>query len=180
VEFPARFTLVAASNPCPCGFEGDQRRACRCRSDRLDLYRHKLSGPLLDRIDIRLRMPRLSKQELMGSDPGEPSVRVRERVVDARDRQHVRSPALGVRCNSHLPGPIARRHVRMTDNAERFLGDAVDRLALTGRGFDRALKVALTIADLSGVDRVDTQHIAEALSYRDGLDDDRGDLEHAG
>jgi magnesium chelatase family protein len=179
VEFPARFTLVAAANPCPCGFEGDQRRACRCRSDRVDLYRHKLSGPLLDRIDIRLRMPRLSKQELMGSDPGEPSVRVRERVVDARDRQHVRSPALGVRCNSHLPGPIARRHVRMTDNAERFLGDAVDRLALTGRGFDRALKVALTIADLSGVDLVDTQHIAEALSYRDGLDDDRGDLEHA-
>ena len=180
VEFPARFTLVAAANPCPCGYEGDQRRACRCRTDRVDLYRHKLSGPLLDRIDIRLRMPRLTKQELMGSDPGEASARVRERVVDARDRQQTRSPELGVGCNAHLPGPVARRYVRMTDDAERFLGEAVERLALTGRGFDRALKVALTIADLAGVDRVDMQHIAEALSYRDGMDDDRGDLARAG
>jgi magnesium chelatase family protein len=180
VEFPARFTLVAAANPCPCGYEGDQHKVCRCRGDRADLYRQRLSGPLLDRIDIRLRIPRLTKQELMGSDPGEPSRRVRERVVASRDRQRARYSSLGVGCNAYLPGPLARREVRMTGEAERFLGDAVDTLALTGRGFDRALKVARTIADLSGAERVDMPHIAEALSYRDATDDDQGKLTRAG
>ena len=170
VEFPARFTLVAAANPCPCGFEGDMRRACRCRSDRVDGYRQKLSGPLLDRIDLRLRVPRLTKQELMGSDHGEASASIRDRVQAARERQQERWEALGVACNAHLPGPNARRQVRLTRGAERLLGGAVDRFALTGRGFDRALKVARTIADLDGADSVDVDHVSEALSYRSGAE----------
>ena len=169
VEFPARFTLVAAANPCPCGFEGDQRRHCRCRPDRVEQYRHKLSGPLLDRIDLRLRVPRLTKQELMGSDHGESSAAIRVRVQSARDRQRARWAALGVACNAHLPGPIARRQVQLTRDAERLLGGAVDQLCLTGRGFDRAIKVARTIADLAGAEVVDPDHVAEALSYRDGV-----------
>ncbi len=169
VEFPARFTLVAAANPCPCGFEGDLRRHCRCRSDRVDQYRQKLSGPLLDRIDLRLRVPRLTKQELMGSGQGEPSIVIRARVQRARDRQRARWAELGVACNAHLPGPIARRLVRLTRSAEGLLGGAVDQLGLTGRGFDRAIKVARTVADLDGADVVDSVHVSEALSYRDGV-----------
>jgi magnesium chelatase family protein len=169
VEFPARFTLVAAANPCPCGFEGDQRRHCRCRPDRVDQYRQKLSGPLLDRIDLRLRVPRLTKQELMGSEQGETSASMRDRVQSARDRQRDRWSHLGVACNAHLPGPAARRSVRLSPEAERLLGGAVDRLGLTGRGFDRAIKVARTIADLGDAEVVGPDHVAEALSYRDGV-----------
>ena len=169
VAFPARFTLVAAANPCPCGFEGDQRRHCRCRSDRVDQYRQKLSGPLLDRIDLRLRVPRLTKQELMGSGEGEPSLVIRDRVQRARDHQRERWVEHGVACNAHLPGPIARRLVRLTRSAEGLLGGAVDRFGLTGRGFDRAIKVARTVADLDGADVVDSVHVSEALSYRDGV-----------
>jgi magnesium chelatase family protein len=169
VEFPARFTLVAAANPCPCGFDGDPRRRCRCRGDRIDHYRQKLSGPLLDRIDLRLRVPRLTKHELIGGEHGEPSSAVRARVQAARERQRERWTPLGVSCNAHLPGPVARRGIVLTRQAEEILGAAVDRLALTGRGFDRAIKVARTVADLEGADAVDVEHVAEALSYRDGV-----------
>jgi magnesium chelatase family protein len=169
VEFPARFTLVAAANPCPCGFDGDGLKECACRSDRVQLYRNKLSGPLLDRIDIRLRIPRLTKQELLGSDTGEPSALARARVMEARDRQRHRWEALGVACNAHLPGPVARRECAMSTAAETLLTKAVETMALTGRGFDRAVKVARTVADLGGADRIETDHLAEALSYRSGF-----------
>ena len=169
VAFPARFTLVAAANPCPCGFDGDPRRHCRCRSDRVEQYRQKLSGPLLDRIDLRLRVPRLTKHELMGSEHGEASEVIRRRVQHARDRQRARWLDLDVACNAHLPGPVARRLVRLSSDAEATLASAVDRLSLTGRGFDRAIKVARTIADLEGAEIVSRDHVAEALSYRDGV-----------
>jgi magnesium chelatase family protein len=169
VAFPARFTLVAAANPCPCGFDGDPRRHCRCRSDRVEQYRQKLSGPLLDRIDLRLRVPRLTKHELMGSEHGEASEVMRRRVQNARDRQRARWLHLDVACNAHLPGPVARRLVRLSSDAEATLASAVDRLSLTGRGFDRAIKVARTIADLEGAEVVSRDHVAESLSYRDGV-----------
>jgi magnesium chelatase family protein len=169
VEFPARFTLVAAANPCPCGFDGDQRRHCRCRLDRVELYQQKLSGPLLDRIDLRLRVPRLTKQELLGSEQGERSDVVRDRVQEARERQRHRYAAIGVACNAHLSGPLVRRLGGLTSDAEELLASAVEVLALTGRGFDRALKVARTVADLAAAPRVEVEHLAEALSYREGF-----------
>ena len=169
VEFPARFTLVAASNPCPCGYDGDGVRQCVCRPDRVQLYRNRLSGPLLDRIDIRLRIPRLTKQELLGSAVGERSTVARARVEEARDRQRRRWATIGITCNAHLPGPVARRTCSMSSGAEALLTSAVETLALTGRGFDRAIKVARTVADLRGSDRIETDHLAEALSYRSGF-----------
>jgi magnesium chelatase family protein len=166
VEFPARFTLVAASNPCPCGFEGDQRRACRCLPNRADAYRQRLSGPMLDRVDIQLSVPRLSRAELMGSEPGEPSAVVRDRVEAARERQRRRLAGTPWLSNAQMPGALARRQARLTNGAESLLSVAVESLALSGRAFDRAVKVARTIADLDGRDHLEDDHMAEALGYR--------------
>jgi magnesium chelatase family protein len=178
VEFPARFTLVAAANPCPCGFEGDQRRRCRCRPDRVETYRQKLSGPLLDRIDLRVVVPRLSRRELLDHASGETSAAMRTRVEDARERQRRRYASLGVPSNGQLPGPVARRLADMTPDAETTLVSAVESLSLTGRGFDRALKVARTVADLAGAERIRPDHVAEALSYR--VNPSEGSLARAG
>jgi magnesium chelatase family protein len=166
VEFPARFTLVAAANPCPCGFNGDARRRCDCLDHRKLAYRQKLSGPLLDRMDIRLNVPRLSPADLMDESPGECSDIVRGRVEEARDMQRRRWSDLGYRCNSDPPGPLIRKVCRLSDDAQELLGRAAEALSLTGRGFDRALKVARTVADLQRSDRVTSGHLAEALSYR--------------
>jgi magnesium chelatase family protein len=165
-EFPARFTLAAAANPCPCGYLGDARRRCDCPEHRVQQYLLKLSGPLLDRIDIRLVVPRLSKQELLGEAAGERSSAIRARVEEARSRQRRRFAAIGIRSNAQLPGPMARRLAGMTAGAHDVLANAVDSLGLTGRGFDRAIKVARTIADLAGSERVEAGHVSEALSYR--------------
>ena len=166
VEFPARFTLVAAANPCPCGFQGDAVRQCICRGDRLETYAAKLAGPLLDRVDLRLIVPRLTRHELMSEQAGERSETVRARVEDARSRQRRRYAPLGFTCNAHLPGPVARREVRLSAEARDLLASAVELHALTGRGFDRALKVGRTIADLDRSDRVEPAHVVEALAYR--------------
>ena len=170
VTFPARFTLVAAGNPCPCGFRNDPARRCECRPDQLARYRSKLSGPLLDRIDLQIAVPRLTKHELLGAASGEPSAVVRERVLAARDLQLDRYRDTGWTCNAHVPGPQARRIAVLTPAGERILGKAVEANALSGRGFDRVLKVARTIADLGGDERVDVEHVGEALAYRDAFD----------
>jgi magnesium chelatase family protein len=166
VELPARFTLVAAANPCPCGFEGDPRRRCTCLPHRADAYRMRLSGPLLDRIDIRLRVPRLSRAELLGSDRAEPSDRIRDRVEGARDRQRHRLAGSPASCNAEMTGAEARRAVRLSARAEKLLARAVERYGLTGRGFDRALKVARTIADLEDTAGTEDRHLLEALRFR--------------
>jgi magnesium chelatase family protein len=124
---------------------------------------------LLDRIDIRLRIPRLTKDEQLGSSPGEGSAVARVRVEEARDRQRARWAALGVSCNAHLPGPVARRTCSLSPDAEALLTRAVETLALTGRGLDRAIKVGRTVADLAGSDAIGSDHLAEALSYRSGF-----------
>jgi magnesium chelatase family protein len=170
VVFPARFTLVAAANPCPCGFRDDAVRECSCRDDQLARYRAKLSGPLLDRIDLRLRVPRLTKHELLGAADGESSAIVRARVLVARDRQLRRYADAAWTCNAHIPGTLARREAALTVQGERLLGEAVERSALSGRGFDRVLKVARTIADLDGTERADITHVGEALSYREAFE----------
>ena len=169
VAFPARCTLVAAANPCPCGFHEDPARDCRCRDDQIARYRAKLSGPLLDRIDLRLSVPRLTKHELLGAEPAESSTDVRARVVQARGRQLSRLEGTGWSCNAHLPGPAARRLASLTAEAERQIGSAVEASALSGRGFDRVVKVARTIADLEAVVEIEERHVLEALAYREAF-----------
>ena len=170
VEYPASFTLVAAANPCPCGYAGDPRRPCSCPANAVETYRRRLSGPLLDRVDIRLDVPRLSKRELLGEATGESSTPVRARVEAARRRQARRLADGRAACNADLAGPDARRLANLDAGAARLLARAVDALTLTGRGFDRALKVARTIADLDDSDVVSSGHLSEALAYRGSAD----------
>jgi magnesium chelatase family protein len=166
VQFPARFMLVAASNPCPCGFADDPARRCRCPEHRALAYRQRLSGPLLDRIDLQMNVPRLTRSELLGSAAAEPSASVRARVEEARERQRARLSGTRWSSNGSMPGALARRHAALTPQAEQELADAVEEMALSGRGFDRTIKVARTIADLAGRARVEADNIQEALAYR--------------
>jgi magnesium chelatase family protein len=163
VRFPARPLLVCAGNPCPCGFDGDPARPCTCPPGRPEAYRARLSGPVADRIDLRVDVPRLGREELMGSAPSEPSVAVRERVRAAREFRRAR----GQEIDNALLGPGAVRRAASLDPPGRTLLErAVDRLGLSARGHDRVLRVARTIADLAGSERVGAEHVAEALGYR--------------
>jgi magnesium chelatase family protein len=162
--FPASVMLVAAMNPCPCGFQGSQTRKCQCLPSTVDRYRRKLSGPLLDRFDLQLELPAVPWSDLENPDVEmEGSAPVRTRVCASRSRQLDRQGRL----NSELEGAELRARCYPTDvEGRRVLRHAVDRLKLSVRGVSRVLKVARTIADLAGVDRVGTPHLAEALQFR--------------
>jgi magnesium chelatase family protein len=162
-EFPARFQVVAAMNPCPCGYAGDSRRACRCGPDQVARYQGRVSGPFLDRLDIIVPVRREALCSLAGtSAAGESSAAVRRRVSGALERQRAR----GGGRNSRLTGQGLWRVARLQPAAEAFLLNAGEKLALSARGCERALRVARTIADLAGSDRICREHLAEALSLR--------------
>ncbi len=160
-EFPARFQLVAAMNPCPCGYLGDPSGRCRCTSEQIQRYRQRISGPLLDRIDLQVDVPRLLPQDLQGP-PGEFSTEVRKRVVIARDHQLARQ---GV-CNAQLAGIAMDRHCHLRPPEQQLLRHAMERLRLSARAYHRVLRVALTIADLDSSVQIEAPHIGEALGYR--------------
>ncbi len=166
VTFPARLMLVAAMNPCPCGYRGDRERECVCPAYRLRQYRSRLSGPLLDRIDLRLEVPRVAPHERRHGVPSEPSAAVRARVVEARRRQLERLAGTGGYANAHMTARDVRRHCRLDPAAVTMLDGAYDRFRLSARACDRVLKVARTIADLAGAPTIDAAHIGESLSYR--------------
>lgn len=159
VCFPSEVQVVAATNPCPCGYLGDRRQACRCGSGALGRYRRRLSGPLLDRFDMRVMVPRLDPDEMMGP-PGEPSRPVAARVAAARQRQVARGTL-----NRDL-GRDALDGASWDSAAADLLRGAIERLGLTGRGFDRVRRVARTLADLDGEDAIGSGHVAEAITFR--------------
>lgn len=166
LSFPANFTLVAAMNPCPCGYFGDPRRACSCAASAVSRYQKRISGPLLDRIDIHLDVPRIPHEQLADRKPGEPSAAVRARVEVARDLQVRRFAGLAVLTNADMGPRDLRQHAALDDATETLLGAAVRQMSLSPRAYHRILKLARTIADLAGEDRVATPHVAEALQYR--------------
>jgi magnesium chelatase family protein len=161
-EFPARFQLVAAMNPCPCGHAGDPGGRCRCTPDQVSRYRSRISGPLLDRIDLKLEVPRVNHAELRSSVLGESSATVRDRVVAARGRQHARSG----KPNAWLNNRETERDCVIGEAEHVLLDRAVERLGLSARAYHRILRVARTIADLGASPRIEGQHLSEAIQYR--------------
>ena len=160
-EFPARFQLVAAMNPCPCGYLGDASGRCHCNIDQLERYRRKISGPLLDRIDMHVDVPRLPYAELEGST-GESSAVVRARVSAARNRQLQRSQTL----NSQLDNQQLTSHCKLKKPQRLLLQQAMEHMQLSARAYHRIIKLARTIADLGRSDHIETQHVSEAINYR--------------
>jgi magnesium chelatase family protein len=166
ITFPARFVLVAATNPCPCGFAGDPLRECRCTPQQIARYVGRLSGPLRDRLDLTVDVLRLPTDMLGASSDAEPSSAIRERVVAARARQRDRYGPAGPPTNSALTTGAIKQVCALDGSGLRLLRSAADRLGLSARGFDRVRKVARTIADLAGEDAIAVNHVAEALQFR--------------
>jgi len=166
VVFPARFMLVGAMNPCPCGFAGDPMRACRCTPPQVARYSSRLSGPLRDRFDLTADVPALTVDALTSSGGGEPSAAVRARVVAARGLQRDRYAGVPIRVNAELTPQLTAAHCGIDAAGMRLLDAAIRRLSLSARGFDRVRKVARTIADLAEKDRITAEHVAEALQFR--------------
>ncbi len=171
LTFPADFMLVAALNPCPCGYWGDRRKPCRCSATQIQKYRQRISGPLLDRIDIHLEVPAVSYSEMAGGPPGEGSASIRRRVVAARQLQAERFQDK-VRCNARMKSSHIRQHCSLASEASALLQEAMRSLHLSARAYDRILKVARTIADLAHADSIAPEHLQEAIGYRN-LDRDR-------
>ena len=164
-EFPARFQLVAAMNPCPCGYLGSNLRACRCSPDQVGRYQGKLSGPLLDRIDLHVEVGALAAEELINTPPGETTASIRVRVAAARERAIARQG----NTNQALSGKAIDEQCKLDDAAAKFLNTAAARLGWSGRSIHRCLKVARTISDLAGAAKVQVTHVAEAVQYRRAL-----------
>ncbi|MDA0254382.1 MAG: YifB family Mg chelatase-like AAA ATPase [Planctomycetota bacterium] len=165
-RFPADFMLVAALNPCPCGYRGDPRRQCQCTAPQIERYMSKVSGPLVDRIDIHLEVPAVPFRELSARRPGTSSTEMREAVLAARLRQAKRFEACGTRSNARMTSRQIREYCRLEPAAAELLRAAVSDLGLSARAHDKVLRVARTVADLDAADTISCVHVSEAINYR--------------
>jgi magnesium chelatase family protein len=166
LTFPARFTLAAALNPCPCGYFNDGRRECTCSGPQISRYLAKISGPLLDRIDLQVEVPALTAEEISSTAMGEASAGIRERVEQARAIQRNRLNRSSIQCNAEMTARHLRKFCQLDSTCRRLLEKALDQLGLSVRAYDRILKVARTIADLAGSEEIGSSHLAEAIQYR--------------
>ncbi|HXI12153.1 MAG TPA: YifB family Mg chelatase-like AAA ATPase [Thermoanaerobaculia bacterium] len=166
LTFPSRFTLSAALNPCPCGYFNDSRRECTCSAPQISRYLAKISGPLLDRIDLQVEVPALTPEEISSTRLGEASSSIRERVEAARQVQRVRFHKTTIQSNSEMASRHMRKHCELDGASRKLIETALEKLGLSARAYDRILKVARTIADLAGEDNIATSHLAEAIQYR--------------
>jgi magnesium chelatase family protein len=166
LTFPAQFMLAAAMNPCPCGYYTDPSRECTCTPHQIQKYLGKISGPLLDRIDLHIEVPALKWKEISNDRPGEPSEAIRERISRARTIQQERFKGEGIHCNAQMSTTHLREHCRLDEASQSLLKAAMERFGLSARAYDRILKVARTIADLDGEKNIRSAYIAEAIQYR--------------
>jgi magnesium chelatase family protein len=166
INYPASFMMIAAMNPCPCGFFTDPQKECTCTPLQIQRYRSKVSGPLLDRIDIQIEVPTLRYQELASKDAGESSRTIRQRVNAARAIQLKRFEKKNIHANAQMGARDLKRHCTVNDDAETLLEHAINKLGLSARAYSRVLKVSRTIADLEGAETIQSSHIAEAIQYR--------------
>lgn len=166
ITFPARFMLVAAMNPCPCGYWGDTRRSCTCTGSQIHRYRSRISGPLLDRIDIHVEVPPVTIRELAMDREEESSQAIRERVVEARKTQSERFREKKIYANGQMGARLIKKYCPLGEGGKELLERAVEKFGLSPRAYHRIIRVARTIADMEGVDRIDGPHVAEAVQYR--------------
>ena len=164
--YPARFQLVASMNPCPCGYRGTRSAECRCDDAMVAKYVSKLSGPLLDRIDLQIEIARVPFDDMVRYEGGERSSRIRGRVVAARSRQRARFADTAIACNAEIPGNAMRRYCSLDEAAMRLLAHASARRQFSARALDRIARVARTIADLAVAEQIRSEHVAEAIQYR--------------
>ena len=165
-RYPCQFMLAAAMNPCKCGYLGHPTRECTCTPSAIAQYRRRISGPLLDRIDLHIRVPSVEYEAMRRRETPEDSATVRARVNAARARQHVRFTGTGISCNAHMPPSMLAEFCTLDDACEKLMQNAFSKLGLTARSHDRILRVARTIADLDGAESIEPAHLAEAIQYR--------------
>ena len=166
LTFPANFMLLCAMNPCPCGYYGDNLKECTCSQPKIHQYRQRISGPLLDRIDLHVNVPRVPFDKLKVPVEGEPSEIIRKRVNNARQQQAKRFSGRGIWANAQMGEKDIRELCVIPDEAQALLKRAVDSLGLSARAYNRIFKISRTIADLDGSDEITTAHVAEAIQYR--------------
>lgn len=166
IVYPASFMFVAAMNPCACGYLSDLNNECRCTPAQIQKYRAKISGPLLDRIDIHIEVPAVDRKDLLNGEPGESSLSIRKRVAIARSIQTKRFSKTKIYCNSQMNNRQIKKYCQIDNNATTFLENVIDKLKLSARSYNRVLKIARTIADIAGEKVISVEHISEAVQYR--------------